>query len=500
MTSRANRSSLNVNLLTLSVDCNTSQPFKQGNNDHCECSYHIQRQSMTVRGEQLSEVAIQVERLQVNTKLVDSDGNAVDEVNLPSDDLKKSTENVNDDAGVIKNNFINQFLLNTRCGFIVNISLCLALSIVLATLPNVFDSVYETIFKPQVIGLVLSVDGLMLTTSVIVVYYPSRLSSSTSFSWFIGTLGFIFIACFALFDFQATHLTSVGRVILGEELIRITMKIVAYLYECNKSDQVYKDSTVGSFIYFLFAPTLQYKAKYPLVQQPIRWHLVFVNCCWFVIVLTLYFRWFDTFIYPLCKMDMATVTLSHFALTTLYIVIFSTLTYMIIVTFFFFAIWNETFAELLSYPDRRFFGEPRDFLRGTKIVRAINIVVSNFLYFYVYKPFYSMTQSRLFSLCMVFFISVAFHEVVESYALMQLLLPNFLYFIIIPLLLVKRTTYPPLQIIRTVIVIIGLCCYMYTHILEYIAWQSPSVDLTKESKLRFIPLSFTFMARIFSAS
>ncbi|XP_060788614.1 sterol O-acyltransferase 1 isoform X2 [Neoarius graeffei] len=190
--------------------------------------------------------------------------------------------------------------------------------------------------------------------------------------------------------------------ILILEQVRLMMKVHSFIREnvprlwSSSKDR----SALGavphltSYLYFLFAPTLIYRDRYP--RNPcVRWSYVATKL--------LQFR---------------SVSMQLFNLRVMVLCIFNSILPGALILFLaFFAFlhcWLNAFAEMLRFGDRMFY---RDWWNSTSFAnyyRTWNVVVHDWLYYYVYRDFLWMTQKRFRATAMfiVFTVSAVVHEYV----------------------------------------------------------------------------------------
>ncbi|XP_023257689.1 sterol O-acyltransferase 1 isoform X2 [Seriola lalandi dorsalis] len=152
---------------------------------------------------------------------------------------------------------------------------------------------------------------------------------------------------------------------------------------------------VSQYFYFLFAPTLIYRDKYP--RNPvIRWGYVATKL--------LQFR---------------SVSLQLFDLKAMVLCVFNSILPGVLVLFLgFFAFlhcWLNAFAEMLRFADRMFYKDWWNSTSFANYYRTWNVVVHDWLYYYVYRDFLWMSQKRFRPAAMLFVFTVS--AVVHEYIL-----------------------------------------------------------------------------------
>uniref|UniRef100_A0A673M2P4 O-acyltransferase n=1 Tax=Sinocyclocheilus rhinocerous TaxID=307959 RepID=A0A673M2P4_9TELE len=170
--------------------------------------------------------------------------------------------------------------------------------------------------------------------------------------------------------------------ILILEQVRLIMKAHSFIRENVPRVQYLERNSLAvpqftQYIYFLFAPTLIYRDNYP--RNPcIRWGYV----------------------------------------ATMVLCVFNSILPGVLVLFLaFFAFlhcWLNAFAEMLRFGDRMFYKDWWNSTSFANYYRTWNVVVHDWLYYYVYRDFLWMTQKRFRAAAMlvVFTVSAVVHEYV----------------------------------------------------------------------------------------
>ncbi|KAF5892310.1 sterol O-acyltransferase 1 [Clarias magur] len=207
--------------------------------------------------------------------------------------------------------------------------------------------------------------------------------------------------------------------ILIFEQVRLMMKVHSFIRE-NVPRLWSSDKDISalaavphmhSYLYFLFAPTLIYRDRYP--RNPcIRWSYVATN---FLQFLGCVFNLYYVFV-RLCIPQFRSVNMQPFDLRVMVLCIFNSILPGALILFSsWFAIhhcWYNAFAEMLRFGDRMFY---RDWWNSTSFAnyfRTWNVIVHDWLYYYIYRDFLYMTQKRFRAAAMfvVFTVSAVVHE------------------------------------------------------------------------------------------
>ncbi|XP_054163787.1 sterol O-acyltransferase 2-like, partial [Oppia nitens] len=166
------------------------------------------------------------------------------------------------------------------------------------------------------------------------------------------------------------------------------------------------------FTYFLFAPTLIYRDKYPRTKS-IDWFLIigYLIQCLSIVICGLITR-------NILLSTISQIGLKSYRKSDIFWVILMgyliALQHMYTIVYGFFHLIQNIFAELLRFGDRHFYGPIWRTTRVDEFVRDIDPIVSNWIYGYIYSPFVRKTHNKLFSICLVFIISGIIHELIMS--------------------------------------------------------------------------------------
>uniref|UniRef100_A0A8C9YFJ2 O-acyltransferase n=1 Tax=Sander lucioperca TaxID=283035 RepID=A0A8C9YFJ2_SANLU len=171
---------------------------------------------------------------------------------------------------------------------------------------------------------------------------------------------------------------------------------------------------VSQYIYFLFAPTLIYRDKYP--RNPvIRWGYVATKL---LQVLGCLFYAYYVFV-RLCIPQFRSISLQLFDLRAMVLCIFNSILPGVLILFLgFFAFlhcWLNAFAEMLRFADRMFYKDWWNSTSFANYYRTWNVVVHDWLYYYVYRDLLLMSQRRFRPVAMLFVFTVS--AVVHEYIL-----------------------------------------------------------------------------------
>uniref|UniRef100_A0A3P9KUM3 O-acyltransferase n=1 Tax=Oryzias latipes TaxID=8090 RepID=A0A3P9KUM3_ORYLA len=204
------------------------------------------------------------------------------------------------------------------------------------------------------------------------------------------------------------------------EQVRLMMKAHSFVREnVPKVLSWAKDKTspgpavpqVSQYLYFLFAPTLIYRDKYP--RNPVtRWSYVASN---FLQVLGCLCYAYYVFV-RLCIPQFRSISLQFLDLRAMVLCVFNSIlpgVLVLLLAFFaFLHCWLNAFAEMLRFADRMFYKDWWNSTSFANYYRTWNVVVHDWLYYYVYRDFLLISQKRfrLAAMLFVFTISAVVHE------------------------------------------------------------------------------------------
>uniref|UniRef100_A0A3Q3JSG7 O-acyltransferase n=1 Tax=Monopterus albus TaxID=43700 RepID=A0A3Q3JSG7_MONAL len=220
-------------------------------------------------------------------------------------------------------------------------------------------------------------------------------------------------------------LPPASAAIVTHEQIRLMMKAHSFVREnVPRFLSWSKDKTssvvpqVSQYLYFLFAPTLIYKDKYP--RNPvIRWGYVASN---FLQVLGCVFYLYYVLL-RLCIPQFHGISQQMFDLKAVVLCVFNLiLPGMLFLLLGFFSVihcWFNAFAEMLRFADRMFYKDWWNSTSFANYYRTCNTVVHDWLYYYVYQDFLLMSRKRFkpAAMLLVFTMSAVAHEYILTLCL-----------------------------------------------------------------------------------
>jgi sterol O-acyltransferase len=168
------------------------------------------------------------------------------------------------------------------------------------------------------------------------------------------------------------------------------------------------------FIYFFFAPTLIYRDSYPRLCSKIRWRSVMMNLINVLGTIAYAYIIIHSVCIPQFRESIQVWDLKHFMMTTFKSMFPGTIL-LLLMFFGFLHSWQNMGAELFKFADRHFYEDwwnVRDF--GVYF-RKWNIVVHEWLYYYVYQDLVRFSHNRipkLINYLIVFLVSDIIHELI----------------------------------------------------------------------------------------
>lgn len=198
------------------------------------------------------------------------------------------------------------------------------------------------------------------------------------------------------------------------EQVRQLMKVHSY-WRRNDNGAETSPPTFGRFVYFLFAPTLLYRAEYPRTSGPINWRLVAEHLAEFGGGVFLTAFNLEAFFVPLVSLPAAergTLCWRMFGAATI-----PALCQLIVGNYLLLHAWQNAWAEMLRFGDRYFYGEWWSAVNYTEYYRRWNGIVHDWLKEYVYSAVLRTKSTRANAALAVFVVSAVVHEYMIGMAL-----------------------------------------------------------------------------------
>ncbi|XP_044143069.1 sterol O-acyltransferase 2-like [Bufo gargarizans] len=226
------------------------------------------------------------------------------------------------------------------------------------------------------------------------------------------------LCIFPIYVVNHYRLPPASSFIVILEQVRFLMKTYSFcretipvLLQDESKEKNAKMPSLSSYLYFLFCPTLVYRDSYPRTPY-IRWKYVAKNFAQFLG--GMFFGYF--IMVTLCIPVFKNMSKQPFSTKTLVLSIFhATLPgiFVLLISFFaFLHCWLNAFAEMLRFADRMFYKDWWNSKSFSNYFRTWNVVVHDWLYYYVYQDLLWLLKKRFRTGVMlaVFLISATVHE------------------------------------------------------------------------------------------
>ncbi|XP_051933233.1 sterol O-acyltransferase 2 isoform X1 [Hippocampus zosterae] len=291
-----------------------------------------------------------------------------------------------------------------------------------------FDLLFYAFGK---MGTVTWVWALMFVYSLLVPYYVllfwaalyhrrgSKLGLSLGTALVLAALQISVLGLFPIHTVVRNQLPPASRFIVVLEQIRFLMKSYSFMRETapvimkkalKPGDKIHFP-TFSSYLYFLFCPTLIYRESYPR-NTHIRWKYVAVTVT--MILGSLFYGYF--ILVRLCVPVFTSESEQPFGKRAMVLAVFhSILPGIMLLLLCFFAFlhcWLNLFGELLRFADRMFYKDWWNSTSFANYYRTWNVVVHDWLYYYGYRDFLSLSKRKFRTAAMlsVFIVSAVVHE------------------------------------------------------------------------------------------
>ncbi|CAG5012695.1 unnamed protein product [Parnassius apollo] len=237
-----------------------------------------------------------------------------------------------------------------------------------------------------------------------------------------GILGVVLLEVLVIavpsWDLNKEYLAMGSSVTVTMEMFRLAMKIHATAVACAPrcSDDGTPLPTFKHYVYFLFAPTLMYRDKYPRTKK-IRWNVVLFHFMEVAAIIFYGSFFWERFVlrywsdYGIeAKIEAGTVVRRMFACVLPGIISFIMGFYCLLHA------WHNAFAEMLKFGDRLFYEDEitKEWWTASQFswyYRAWNRVVYFWLRDHIYRPLAPLAGSSISTL-VVFVVSSVAHEVI----------------------------------------------------------------------------------------
>ena len=213
--------------------------------------------------------------------------------------------------------------------------------------------------------------------------------------------------------------------------VRLMMKLTSFVVSPRKQTQVdmnknqngnsgaknetTEEDKLVAFTYFLFAPTLLYRASYPRTRS-IDWSNVIGRTTNLATALFLTMLFMQRFLIPTFSKIGPSMRVTE-VMNMVFVANFCGVFSFWMIFYGFFESYLNLTAELTKFSDRQFY---RDFWNFTDIVdnfRRWNTITHNFIHECLYSPVFSFTGSKKVAMIFVVTLSTVIHEYIMAISL-----------------------------------------------------------------------------------
>lgn len=378
----------------------------------------------------------------------------------------------------LKKLFTCSSLINNDNPIYVTIFICV-LSWVVSGL-CVEDRVYN-IHEYFIVGFCLFLNHLVLFLFYFVLKEYNEILESTTyyiivFAYTVFQLIFLNIPYIII---NSVPLSIIPRFLLLLETTRLSMKLHSFSKHVTtkSSTNDYKFPSFKNFLYFLIAPILIYRDNFPVSNRKIRIGFIITKSSEIVIGYFLYKRIFEySIVNTFSSYGTVQFNVYKFLLDILYMV-FPTMIGFFTGFYIMFHSWLNITSEILRFDHRDFYSDWWNSLTFSEFYRKWNIPVQNWLYENIYYDckqnlFSRDKKGKLYSIGMVFVVSVLCHEQIITLALGFFSPIMLLFFGIIgaPISILLKKSYINHSII--ICLIIGMSIMLSLYSAEYFVRQN----------------------------
>jgi sterol O-acyltransferase len=180
------------------------------------------------------------------------------------------------------------------------------------------------------------------------------------------------------------------------------------------------DIEIKKYLYYLFCPSLIYRDNYPRITH-FRWNMIIAHISNFTFCILFYYilmRYICDPYFILVKVK-AYYSLPHFIFDSLRFAM-PAVCFLVVGNFLLLHTWNNLWSEILRHGDRRFYEDWWNCTNFEEYYRKWNMVVHEWLYYYVYNDVIRFSLGKLnrtSAKFIVFTLSVIVHELIIWLAL-----------------------------------------------------------------------------------
>ena len=273
---------------------------------------------------------------------------------------------------------------------------------------------------------VFAVQWVILMSVISFVAYPAakrRLESRDAGSVTHASqvsMAVMVIVTVPLYTIYALKLHMVLRLATVIEQLRLLMKMISFLVECerkrkrlqaaHKTERTEDPTTLRSLLYFLFAPTMIYRDAYPRASKPTNWLVVCSYAVQFVAIALFNVVIVNQHLSPRLRV-IGSRPLSRDELLALGIRSVGFIFYLLLeIGYGFFHCWCNIFAEVMGFGDRMFYKDWLSAINIMDFMRTWNYVTHAWIAEYLFKPLLRWSGSRWTSICLVMTVAGLAHD------------------------------------------------------------------------------------------
>ena len=174
--------------------------------------------------------------------------------------------------------------------------------------------------------------------------------------------------------------------------------------------------TIGSLLYFMFAPTLIYQHSYPRSREPTNWLMVLAYLLQWLLLLIPCVLLMNHQVMPMWRViGKEPLTVAFLYPLFLWTIVGSAL-FWLGIGYCFLHCWLNMWAELLTFGDRLFYKNWWSARNGLHAWSLWNYMIHVWIARYIFVPCIRRTRSRIFAILYTFTISAFFHDYLISFA------------------------------------------------------------------------------------
>ncbi|XP_050461652.1 sterol O-acyltransferase 1-like isoform X2 [Cataglyphis hispanica] len=222
------------------------------------------------------------------------------------------------------------------------------------------------------------------------------------------------------------NLGIASSLIILLEQMRLTMKSYAFIRSVAPRFISYKPHSdvsqpsgpgFSQYLYFLFAPTLVYRDKYPRTDK-IRWMMVMKNLVEVVLIIFFLALIMERFVIPVFNIFGTQNIEPKWIIKTMIDASVPGILFFISGNYLLLHAWLNAWAEMLRFADRLFYEDWWNSTSMRMFHRTWNVVVHDWLYMYIYKDMYEIVvpHNKPLATFTVFFVSSICHDYVFTFA------------------------------------------------------------------------------------